>query len=171
MDQIRQGRYLLFPGNSRFYQTVCIMLPLLALFHMFVVLFVSSRNGLRAYFRVRFITAHRPDLRMSMLGISLKGTILIALCCLCLVITNFASPDIFDCSVDPLVRTSVAPVQFTVFYEWLFVILNGMLLMITALVLDSQQSGSVSKQAEAVHQLFCQFVRQNSPLSCQIQKM
>ena len=130
-DRIRQGRQLLFAGHSRFYQTVCLVLPLLFVLHMVVVLF-ATRKHFGTYFDVRITDASGTDIRMLLLGISLRGMALVALCSLSLVVLNLSTPDIFACSLDPLVKASMAPVKVSYSYQWVFVVLNGAMMMATA---------------------------------------
>eukprot|EP00658_Telonema_sp_P-2_P081770 TRINITY_DN8475_c0_g3_i3.p1 TRINITY_DN8475_c0_g3~~TRINITY_DN8475_c0_g3_i3.p1 ORF type:complete len:1118 (-),score=247.99 TRINITY_DN8475_c0_g3_i3:75-3428(-) len=159
VDEIRQGRYSIFSGDGAFKQLVYLTTPLLLVLHaaaISVSLYCSNRRGasLRSY-----LCPTRPDPRKAAMlsrvcfALAVPMLVLAGIGVL-LAILNGLTPSVFSegggC-VSPVVHISVASVQTTTAYQWMFVTMDIVCLAVSRLAIRQVQKWNEEARIRRVH--------------------
>eukprot|EP00658_Telonema_sp_P-2_P017651 TRINITY_DN16882_c0_g1_i2.p1 TRINITY_DN16882_c0_g1~~TRINITY_DN16882_c0_g1_i2.p1 ORF type:complete len:860 (+),score=134.15 TRINITY_DN16882_c0_g1_i2:290-2869(+) len=154
-DRVRQGQQTLFPGHSDFKELVWLVLPGLVLLHavtIWIVVRRKHRESVSAYLCRSSLRSRRVQSEVSQEVMA--PLIGLALCGVGLVVVDAAAPSVYDpgCQ-DPLLHVSITGVRTIQWFQWVWVVLNCAVLLITLQLWERLHLRGFSQQAEAV--LWC----------------
>ena len=89
-----------------------------------------------------------------MLQRSLRMMMVLALLGVCLLVVNVSMDGLYRCS-DPFIKTSIAPVEVDIVYQWLFVTLSAAVMSTVALTVEILYRDDPRHHAMHVYQCIC----------------